>query len=448
MNNDSLFGGITAVTRYTASICSTFWLFSFIKFGHPSGIKLLPFWMMSVSVFLIIKVFLRKPRSQNALIALALLLFAAESAVILLFCFDIPDLTAAIFALISVGLTITLSVLRCIEPISHSKSLNSMELTVIYFIFFLWAQTVEEIEFQYSLPLLFASVLSIADIMRMRISGIDDRLSSNRKRSIAAVIIILAATLIPISLFTLYGAKPLSHGVTMLFYAVFYCIDMMCKAFISFIIWLASLFPPPEGGWIYEKKPYEFDIDDLPEKAQPDPNALLTMQVVFLIAAILLLLLILYRFRHRKIGGKMFAKAGGAVERKKLSFLSWFKSIFAAAKKKIIVSIRIMLARGSSKELYLFVLKKGRALGLHRLHGETPCAFVIRAAQMTENVSEEIRGALLLLSQQLSLSLYSNHNTPKFPKEQAQLIRRGFRKALRKARFKSLKNRINALLTH
>ncbi len=446
MNNDSLFGGLVSVTRCTICLCSTFWLFSYVNLDYVAGIKLLPFWGMSIAVFLILKAFLLKPRSQNSLIAFACILFAAETAAILLFFFELEGRIPTAFAIISVGIAVILSVIRCIEPVSHAKTLNSMELTVVYFIFFLWAQTAEAIEPGYCIPLLFASVLSIIDVMRMRISGIDNKDPSSRIKSTAVAIVVLAATLIPIALFAHYGAKPLGNGMTSLFYAIFYCIDAVCKALIFFIVWLASLFPPPDNGWFYEKPQFEFDPDELPSQAEPDPNALFIMQLLLLAAAAVLILLILYRFRHRKVGGKLQTGSFGSVSRKKLSFFNWLRSVFAAVKRKITLGIRIMLSRGSAKGLYLFVLKKGKPLGLHRLPGETPCAFVIRAAQMAENSSEDMRQALILLSDELSLSLYSNRPQRAFPKAQAELIRRGFRKSLRKAKLNMLISRIKALL--
>ena len=128
-----------------------------------------------------------------------------------------------------------------------------------------------------------------------------------------------------------------------------------------------------------------------------------------------------------------------------MSFAAWIKAMIAAIYRKIMLQVRIMLSRGSAKELYVFLTKAGRTLGFRRRKGETPCAFVLRASEMTGGANAEMEKALKLLSDELSIALYSKQGQRPFPKAEAALIRSGFRKALHKARIENLKARISSL---
>ena len=90
--------------------------------------------------------------------------------------------------------------------------------------------------------------------------------------------------------------------------------------------------------------------------------------------------------------------------------------------------------------------KAGRTLGFRRRKGETPCAFVVRASEIIGESDAQIKDALGLLAEELSVALYSRAGQRPFPKSEAALIRHGFKKALRHARTERLKASIASVI--
>ena len=444
MNSTSLYSSFVAVTRCVICWCSGFWIFGFSQFRNASGIKLIPFWLMSMAVLVIMKLFLRKSRPVNAVIALASLLAVAESVVILLFFFHFDDKAAIGIACIAVISTVVLTTLRCIEPISMAKSISSMELTVMFLLFFLWMQTALKIEAEYCLPLFFAVMLSISDIMHQRISTISDSKSQTRIRSVMVVSVVLVLVVIVMALFVMFGVEPLGKGMTAIYHAAVYCAKVMIELLIAFVVWLASLFPDAKGQYENDMMKDDFKIPEVRELAEVDPVITIILCVI---AGLMLLVMIgcmFYSIRKLRIGGDKIAVKKQQVRRRRISLLTWIKTIVSAFYRKIAVQIRIMLSRGSAKELYIFLSKAGITLGFRRRKGETPCAFVLRASDMIGDSNVDMERALKLLSKELSIALYSKEGQRPFPKNEAALIKKGFRKALHRARIARIKSRISS----
>ena len=68
-----------------------------------------------------------------------------------------------------------------------------------------------------------------------------------------------------------------------------------------------------------------------------------------------------------------------------------------------------------------------------------PPSSSLRASEMVGEADAEMEKALTLLSEELSIALYSREGQRPFPKAEAELIRNRFRKALRHARAEHLK---------
>ncbi|MBQ2751098.1 MAG: hypothetical protein IJF25_00830 [Oscillospiraceae bacterium] len=445
MNSTSLYSSFVAVTRCVICWCSGFWIFGFSQFGNASGIKLIPFWLMSMAILVILKLFLRKSRPVNAMIAVSVALAVAETAAILLFFFHFDDTAAIGVAGAAVVSTVVLTAFRCTEPVSMARSISSMELTVVFLLFFLWLQSALKIDTEYCLPLFFAVILSISDIMYQRISTIGDSRSQTRIRSITVVSAMLVLVLIVMAAFVMFGVEPLGRGMEAIYHAVVYCVKTLIKLLIAFVMWFASLFPDPKDQYEYDIMKDDFNIPELGEIQEVNPIVAIILCVIAVLILLIMLGCMFYAIRKLRIGGSKTSSVKQQVKRRRMSLLAWIKAMISALYRNIVLRIRIMLARGSAKELYIFLTKAGRTLGFRRRKGETPCAFVLRASEMTGGANADMEKALKLLSDELSIALYSKEGQRPFPKAEAALIRSGFRKALHRARIKNLKARISSL---
>ena len=445
MNSTSLYSSFVAVTRCVICWCSGFWIFGFSQFGNASGIKLIPFWLMSMAILVILRLFLRKSRPVNAVIAVSAVLAVAETAAILLFFFHFDDTAAIGVAGAAVVSTVILTAFRCTEPVSMARSISSMELTVVFLLFFLWMQTVIKIDAEYCLPLFFAVMLSISDIMYQRISTIGDSRSQTRIRSVTVVSVMLVLVLIVMAVFVMFGVEPLGRGMEAIYHAAVYCVKALLRLLIAFVMWFASLFPDPKDQYEYDIMKDDFKLPEFHELEEVNPIAAIIICVIVVLILLIMIGFMFYAIRKLRIGGSKTAVKKQQVKRRRMSFAAWIKAMIAAIYRKIMLQVRIMLSRGSAKELYVFLTKAGRTLGFRRRKGETPCAFVLRASEMTGGANAEMEKALKLLSDELSIALYSKQGQRPFPKAEAALIRSGFRKALHKARIEHLKARISSL---
>ena len=121
--------------------------------------------------------------------------------------------------------------------------------------------------------------------------------------------------------------------------------------------------------------------------------------------------------------------------------MGWLRQLWAAVSRRVGLIAAILSMRGSPQELYLFLTRAGRRLDLRKQPGETPCAFVRRAARMTAGGGEdpELTAALEALAAALETCLYARRAEVSFPRDRGHRIRRGFRRALRRARRERLK---------
>ena len=97
----SLTAGLVSVERIVICWCSAFWLFTMTEYGEPLGISLWAFLAFGAAAYLVIRTFLRRPRTMPALISLGIALAAAGTAGLLWKCSTLPGLTANAFGVLT-----------------------------------------------------------------------------------------------------------------------------------------------------------------------------------------------------------------------------------------------------------------------------------------------------------------------------------------------------------
>lgn len=440
MRNDSFFPGLAAAVRNVVCWCSFFWLFSMIEDNEVHGLRLLPFLATGVACYLLCRAFLRVPRSIPALVGLAVGLTAAVSGLLLWKCSDLSGFWWSVFAVTAVAAVIVCNIMNCTEPPAAAKSISAMERTASFFVAFLWVQTVSGMNAVYSVPLLGASLLSLAVVLYQRISSVGGGTGRSRMRGLAIVAAALAGIVAVLALFVAFGAAPLGDGVVLMVHCVIYCLKMLLLLITTFFNWLARLLPPPEAGG--ELAPMTgFQIPEGMEEAEEvDPMVAIVMGAIGICLLVGCLTYLVYRLRKVRVGGGGTARTGGQV-RRRISLLGWLRQLWAAIGRRVGLTVAILSMRGSPQELYLFLTRAGRRLDLRKQPGETPCAFVRRAARMTAGGREdpELTAALEALAAALDTYLYARQAEVSFPGDQGRCIRRSFRRALRRARRERLK---------
>jgi len=176
---------------------------------------------------------------------------------------------------------------------------------------------------------------------------------------------------------------------------------------------------------------------------EPDlpPWILAVLGIVGICAVAALLVHVLFRLRKVRIGGKTAAWVEVRAERKKLPLGLWLRRVLTALKNKLFLLWAMVTMRGSPQELYLYLKRAGRRLNCSQQPGETPCAFVRRAARVTADGAEpDLPRALEDLAVALGICLYAPEMPEPLPKETVQCIRRGYRRALQKARREQLRH--------
>lgn len=441
MTNDSFFPGLAAAARNVVCWCSFFWLFSMIEDNEVHGLRLLPFLAAGVACYLLCRAFLRVPRSIPALVGLAAGLTAAVSILLLWKCSDLSGFWWSVFSVTAVASVVVCNIMNCTEPPAAAKSISAMELTTSFFVVFLWVQTVSGMDAMYSVPLLGASLLSLVVVLYQRISSVGGGAGHSRMRGLAIVAAALAGIVAVLALFVAFGAAPLGDGVVLMVRCVIYCLKMLLLLITAFFNWLARLLPPPEVGGALEPMTGFQIPEGMEEVEEVNPMVAIVMGAIGICLLLGCLVYLVYRLRKVRVGGGGAVRAAGQVQRRRISLLGWLRQLWAAVSRRVGLIAAILSMRGSPQELYLFLTRAGRRLDLRKQPGETPCAFVRRAARMTAGGGEdpELTAALEALAAALETCLYARRAEVSFPRDRGRRIRRGFRRALRRARRERLK---------
>ena len=427
MEHNSFFPGLAAVLRSVCGWCSAFWLFTANRSGGIEGVRLFPFLLGSAAVYVLIRLYLRRERSMLSLVVLCAVLGTLLAAVLWICFTTFTQAGAWFFVILAVGATVYSAARACVEMPSAAGSLTAMELTTLYFLVFLWIQSALGLETVYSLPLLSAVLVSLVEVCYLRLSGAQH----NRKSGLFVVAAVLAVFFALMGLFLTYGADSLADALVALTHAAIAFWNWLTGLLYRVLLWLFSLLPEVEVDASVSYAPPE-QLKIL-ETAEPS-----TASVALIVAAgaglgIYALFLLLRHLGAVRIGGKKAAVVG-KVERQRFAFFHWLAGMMQAVKDRAVLEWRLLRRRSSPQALYIFLLRSGRSLQVKKGRGESPPAFIRRMAALTEG-EEPLRHALAELAVALERALYAPSFEGTFPAENARLIRRSFRRALRRARF-------------
>lgn len=440
MQRDAWYPGLVSAIRTVICWCSAFWLFTMSERGEPLGIQVLPYLVFGLVCYFFFIWFLRKPRAIPVLAAVGAVFWIVGSVILLKWFSTLIGFTAHVFGVVSVLTVVVFNVRSCMEPPVAAKSISALEVTTMFFVFFLWAQIVYGWEFTYSLPLLCASALSASVVIYQRLSSVGGTAGHGRLRGVAIVAVMLAVIAGVLLLFMRFGAGPLGEGALMLYYGVIYFLKLAWRTLERVLYWLMMLLPETDGELLAEPPPEMIMVEEMPEEMQLPPWLLTLLGIVGICIVAALIGYILFRLRKLRLGGKTVGSKGAAVERKKLPFGRWLRNVLTALRNRLWILYASVTMRGSPQELYLYLERVGRRLDCRQQPGETPCAFVRRAAQVTaESAEPDLPQALETLARTLGACLYADEEPEPLSRETVRCIRRSFRKALRKGQREQLR---------
>lgn len=441
MSRDAFFPGLVSVVRIVILWCSAFWLFTMTEYREIYGVALGPFLLFGIGSFLILWLFLQQPRTLPALMSLGTGIALVGGGVLLWRYSTLPGFFGLLFGALSVITVVYGGVRACTEPPAAAGSISALEGTTLFALVFLWVQTATGMDPMYSAPLLAASLLGFLVVLYQRLSSVGGASGRSRGRGLLVVGGALVVIAVALVLFMLYGAAPLGQGAVMLYYGVVYCLKLLLTLFNRLLMLLAALFPG-QAGEMELDAPAAMEIpEEYSDGSELNTGLLIALGIAGLCLLAVCLIYLVYRLRRLKIGGGRTIVVQTRVSRRKLSLLAWLKRIWSAVKERWLLLAAIVTMRGSPQELFLFLTRAGRRLDCGRETGETPCAFVRRMAGVTAGErTEELPAALESLAAALGECLYSRETPEPFPRETARIIRKSFRRALRRARWVHLRD--------
>jgi len=440
VQHNAWYPGLVSVIRIVCCWCSAFWMFTMSERGEPLGFYVLPYVVFGVIVFAFFRWLLRKPRALPLLAAAGAALWVLGSVVLLRRFSTISGFGALTFGVISVLTVVIFAVRDCMDPPAAMKNISGLEITTLFFLFYLFVQYVFGWPVTYSLPLLTAVVLSLTAVIHQRISNVGSSDSRGRIRSIAAAGGMLAIALAVAALFLAFGAEPLGKSVLTLYYGIVFCLKLLWRLVNAVLYWLMSLVPETQGEMLAEPAPEMIITEEMMEETQLPLWVLILLGSVAICAALAAVIYLIFRLRKLRLGGKTAPRVGTAVERKRPSVRRWLRRLMEPLKSRLRILYATVVMRGTPQALYLYLKRAGRRLDCGQLPGETPCAFVRRAASATAAENEtDLSKAMEELARALGACLYAPVAPPPLPGEIGRCIHREFGRALRKARREQMK---------
>lgn len=433
-----LFPGLIAVARAVVYCCSAFWLFGYAKTQQIIGIRLLPFLAAALLCYLLLRLFLRTPRPLPAVVGAGVLLSAGSCALLIWRFAELTSPLSLCLSVAAVGAVVFRSIQLCIYPVTAAQSISALERCTAYFIVFLWFQGAVQLPSGYSLPLMAASLFSLVAVLYQRLAA-GSEADGSRKwvrglMAVAALLLLITAALL---LFYCYGSGPLTQAVLAVYAGIKFILTRLWQWFEAFLAWLASFASDPEPQELPQALP-GFTPELPPESELPDPRvyALAAAAGICLLLAAGIWALI--RLRHVRISSGVRTQKKTAATRRRIPLLQWIRRLWAQLAARVRLRVRILAMRGTPQELYFFLTRAGRHLGLRKAPGETPCAF-IRRVRTVLAAQPDLSEALLSLEAALQEALYAPRQPQPLPAAQVRCIRLQFRQSLRKARWAELK---------
>lgn len=435
-----LFPGLIAIARAVIYCCSAFWLFGFVETQQIIGFQLVPFLAAAILCYLILRAFLSRPRPLPAVAALGIFLGGISAAVLIWGFSTFSGPLSLCLGIVFLGAVVIRAVQICTHPITAAQSISALERCTGFFIVFLWFQEAIGLPTGYSLPLMAASLLSLVTVLYQRLAA-GSEADGSRKwlRGLIAVTALLLLITAALLLFYLYGSGPLTQAVLAVFAGIKFALTHLWKWIQAFLTWLASFASDPGPQELPEAMP-SF-TPEIPQEAElPNSQVYVIAAVVGICLLLAAALWVLFRLRHFRISGTSSAPKKGSATRRRVPLLQWLRRIWNRIADHIRLKLRILSMRGTPQELYYFLTRAGRHLGLRKAPGETPCAFICRVRAVPSVQAEpQLSAALLSLESALQEALYSPRQAEPLLQPQVRCIRQQFRRALRQARWTELK---------
>lgn len=442
MEHNPLLYGFVAVSRSVFCWCSAFWLFTLADPSGLLGFDILPFWVGALLCFLLVRWFLSHERSLLSVILFATVLGAALSVLLIWKFSNLRHASAIFLGLVAVGSTVYTAVQRCMEPPTPMRSITTMELTTLFLLLFLWLQASSGRSALYSVPLLAAVLLSLVETSFLRLSNSSG--DTGRQHGVLILAAVLGVIFLLLGLFVAFGAEPLSEGVLHFISASIAFCKWLLAQIERFFLWLLRFFPDSP----VEEAVMSYEIPELKETeaaGETNPVMLVLMLVVLAALALCFLIQVVRMLARRRIGGKKRLRSkGSTVQREKLRLLKWLQRLLVRFGAYLRLRAKLLSMRGTPQELFYFLCRSGKRLNYRRGRGETPAAFLGRMAALSEG-DQRLQEGLTCLAAALDECLYAPRAAAAFPPDTAHYIRRQFRKALRHARRRQFKARMDAL---
>jgi len=440
MTYTALFPGLVAVARAVVYSCSAFWLFGFVETQQMIGFQLFPFLMAGLLCYLLLYGFLRSPRPLPAVVGAGVFLTAAVGTILirrfavftgpLSLCLGVVFLAAVIIRAIQV----------CTAPITAAQSISALERCTGFFLAFLWFQGSAGMPSGYSVPLMVMSLLSLVAVLYQRLAAGSERDTSRKwLRGLIAVAAILLLIVAAVYLFFTYGAAPMAQVILTLYSGARYVLSLVWRGIYAFLTWLASFVSDPEPQELPEAMP-SFTPEELPESALPDQQVYVIAAIAGVTVFLVVVPVVLFRLRRLRIRGHIQTAKKGRTIRRRIPLLRWLQQLWTRITNRLRLRMAILTMRGTPQELYYFLTRAGRRLGLRKTDGETPGAFIRRLAMLPATQADPpLLEALSALEHTLYQTLYTPQGAAALPPHHGRCIRRRLRRALWRARWDALK---------
>ena len=436
----ALFPALVAVARAVVYVCSAFWLFGFVETQQIVGFRLIPFLIAGLLCCLILYGFLRRPRPLPAVVGLGVLLTAAVCAVLIRHFSVFTGPLSLFLGIAFTAAVVARAVQVCMVPITAAQSISALERCTGFFLVFLWFQGSAGIPSGYSVPLMVMSLLSLVAVLYQRLAAGSEGDASRRwLRGLIIVAAVLLLVVAALFLFFTYGAGPMTQAILSLYSGMRYLLSLIWRGFCAFLTWLSTFVSDPEPQPLPEGLP-AFHPEELPETALPDQRVYVIAAAAGIFLLLALAIVVLFRLRHLRIRGYAQTTKKSRTVRRRIPLLRWLQRLWTRITDRLRLRMAILAMRGTPQELYHFLTRAGRRLGLRKTAGETPGAFIRRLKALPSTQADPLLlEALSALEHTLYQTLYAPQGKTVLSPQYGRCIRRRLRRALWRARWAALK---------
>lgn len=338
-----------------------------------------------------------------------------------------------IFSAAILSLTVYSAARMQTEPTPASRDILTMEGGVAVFLLTLLLVSVGRMEWSFALPAALSAAIGLGLVLSHRLSGITGE--NGRAVGKALTILIPSAGAVGLTAlaFARWGSEPYARGLTALGRGVWAVIKTLGRWICLFIQWLASLLPDP-GQELPPMEPVAgIPAEQLSEEAPVNVAGILLGGLLIALAATVLFLLF-RTLRGRRLGGRSRPRNVQSVRRQRLPLPARLRAVWAQLLRSVRFLVRRWKSRGTPRELYYTLLKKGERAGCGLRPGETPMACVRRLGELLPEPDAD--RATQRLAAALERELYAGGSAETLSREEQRTLRRMARRlpAYRKGR--------------